>query len=365
MPDKVALDLLVKARTRMLFKDFFFGRLALYLRLVEEPGIPTLAVDGEHIFYNPEFVKSLSDELRTSAIIHEIGHCIFDHTGRRNGRDPKGWNCAGDFAINLVIQDAGYKLGKDWLVDEKYRGWSAEKIYDDLKQNGGKGKGEALCDIRQKHVPNSPEQTQATLRWQTQVQQVAIEAKRAGKLNASLERLIGEVTKAKVPWRDVLRKFLMAHSANDYTWLQPNRKFVANGLYLPRMWTEALGHIAVIVDTSGSIGGKEFDAFMGEIQGIVDMTNPERVTVIMADAAVGSVQTFGQGELIAATLKGVGGGGTDFRPALDLLAKDPPVAAVYLTDLYGPCGEPQPYPVLWCCTTNQVAPWGETIEMEV
>jgi hypothetical protein len=43
-----------------------------------------------------------------------------------------------------------------------------------------------------------------------------------------------------------------------------------------------------------------------------------------------------------------------------------PKAVVILTDLYGafPTEEPG-YPVLWVSTTKQIAPFGETVRMEV
>ena len=109
------------SRSKLLLDNYFFGRLALYLQMVEEPEIPTLAVDGVHIYYNPQFILSLSEELVTSAIAHEIMHCVFEHIFRRGSRDPFLWNCAGDYAINLVLADSGFRLGPGWLLNVKYR----------------------------------------------------------------------------------------------------------------------------------------------------------------------------------------------------------------------------------------------------
>ncbi|NIP35442.1 MAG: hypothetical protein GWN18_10835, partial [Thermoplasmata archaeon] len=54
---------------------------------------------------------------------------------RMQGRIPKLWNMAHDYAINLIIKhmaDANIEVLPDCLCDEKYRDWSAEEIYDDL-----------------------------------------------------------------------------------------------------------------------------------------------------------------------------------------------------------------------------------------
>ncbi len=61
-----------------------------------------------------------------------------------------------------------------------------------------------------------------------------------------------------------------------------------------------------------------------------------------------------------------GGGGTDFRPPFDMLLEKEiqPKCLIYLTDLCGPHGPEPDYPVLWVCTTDQVAPWGETIHID-
>ena len=65
-----------------------------------------------------------------------------------------------------------------------------------------------------------------------------------------------------------------------------------------------------------------------------------------------------------------GGGGTSFDPvfdwANDLVYKGTDISClIYLTDLecYMP---PQPdYPVLWACTTDLVADWGETLKIQM
>lgn len=74
------------ARSRLLLDHPFFGVLALRLQFVEDTSIPTLAVDGKSIFYNPQFVDDLSDELCRSAIAHEVMHPVLDHMTRRGGR---------------------------------------------------------------------------------------------------------------------------------------------------------------------------------------------------------------------------------------------------------------------------------------
>jgi len=59
----VSADLSVnlsQALTRLAFDQPFFGTLMAMTDLVEDPRIPTLATNGERIYYNPEFLKGLT-----------------------------------------------------------------------------------------------------------------------------------------------------------------------------------------------------------------------------------------------------------------------------------------------------------------
>lgn len=161
--DEDAYEEMVVAKARLL-KDYpFWGVLGLSLRLVEDESgyLPTLMVDGRHIFYNAEFVKSLKRGERVFGVAHEIYHCLHDHAGSASRgigytdidmeaikKDPKKlaeaqkkmnfWNFAADFVVNddLVQANIGEFIRTIQILhDEKYRGWSVEDVYDHLMQN--------------------------------------------------------------------------------------------------------------------------------------------------------------------------------------------------------------------------------------
>ncbi len=85
---------IVAARIKMLLENPFFGNLATRLVAVEAPWCRTAATDGRYLYYNREFIKGLSKPKLLFLICHEVLHTVFDHLGRRNGRDPKLWNMA-------------------------------------------------------------------------------------------------------------------------------------------------------------------------------------------------------------------------------------------------------------------------------
>lgn len=365
MKNKQAHDHLTRARTTLLLDQFFFGRLALYLKLEEDTSIPTLAVDGKHIFYNPDFVLTLSPQLTMSAICHEIGHCIFEHIHRRGSRLPHEWNCAGDYVINEMLEKSGFQLGSGWLRDKQYDGMSAEHVYDLLMANQkDQPPLEPLCTILDAS-DSQAEMVENAMEWKIAVTQAADGAKKHGKLPAGFERFVNDITTPKVPWREVLARFVTQIAHDDYTWSRPNRRYISRGIFLPSLHSECMGRIDVVIDTSGSIDQPTLNAFGTEIQAIVNAVRPEKTRVIYCDAAINHIDEFSPNDELK--FKAHGGGGTDFCPPFRLIASEDekPACLVYLTDMMGNFPKEPDFPTLWCATTDRVGPFGETVRIEV
>jgi predicted metal-dependent peptidase len=371
MINEEAKHKITKARIALISEQPFFGALALRLLMVEDNSIPTLAVDGKSVFYNAEFVNSLSHSLTKSALAHEVGHCIFEHIARRGDRNPQKWNRAGDYVINAMLKNSGFELGDGWLHNAAWSDMTSDHIYTLLPDDNGKGGGApgvgepggALCEIRDADVKDDASSVDE---WKIAAVQAAISAKQAGKLPGSLERFINEILNPKADWRTVLRRFVTEISKNDYSWQRPKKMMIPHEVYLPTLFSESMGTVVVVSDDSGSIGGPIQEAFASEIQAIRDAVRPIETIFISCDARINHTQSFDQYEPFVFTSRG--GGGTDFRPPFDWIEQQgiKPACLIYLTDLYGPAPDAPPdYPVLWCCTTTQEHPWGERVEIEV
>lgn len=382
---------LTKARISLLTNQAFFGTLALRLRLVEmEPemiafyeqtmGKATMAVDGKKIFYNPAFINELSHNDLMFVLAHEVGHCIFEHIGRRGDRDKQAWNTAGDYVINAALKEAGmdfqHEMGcfynPQWGTDK-----TADWVYNQLPK-GGKGNGPGnqpggqgnqpgqspLCDILDGESKKDP-----TLQddWKIATAQAAASAHQAGKLPASMKRFVDELLNPKTDWRTQLRRFVTEVTKSDYSWQRPNRKMLgAHGVYLPSLYSERMGTIAIAVDTSGSITREMLNIFASEINAIRAAVMPEKTIVIYCDAQVNKVVEFTAEDYLE--LEMVGGGGTDFRPVTRYIEKHGirPACLCFLTDLYGPYdAQPPEYPFMWCVTTDQVPTWGERVQIDM
>ncbi len=123
-----------KARTTLLLDHPFFGSLLFRLGGQASGSIQTMATDGVSLFYNPAFVETLNAAELAGVLAHEVMHPALQHHTRRGKRDQERWNMACDYAINPLLLDAGLTLPKDVLIDHRFRGMSAERIYNLIEE---------------------------------------------------------------------------------------------------------------------------------------------------------------------------------------------------------------------------------------
>ena len=398
------------ARAGLIMDQPFFGTLSLKLKVVEAPHrTETMSTNGIELIYNPKFVEELPLDQLKGVIVHEIMHCVLDHTSRRDYRDHDYWNCAADFAINPILLDAGFKL-PDPLVDPAFRGMTAEQIYpiiakkkkgnDDGKgdPDDGKGdsqkskdnqpksqknqsKGNSQCQDpggcggvhdpvnKQGKILTKSEKDELSADWKIATAQAQQQAKAIGSMPAGLERFINELFETKVDWKAILREFIEKIAKNDYSWRFPNKRYAHLGMYLPSLFSEELGTIIIGVDTSGSVGKRELDQFASEITSVLHDFPKLEVEVVYCDTRVTNTENF-RFEDLPLTLHAKGGGGTRFTPVFNWVKDNDiqPKCLIYFSDMW--CHDfpdtPPEYPVLWARTqkgSNDHVPFGETIDV--
>lgn len=366
---------LTKAKINLVMAQPFFGTLALRLLLEEKPDEffaqykipPTAATDGKSLYYSAAFIEGLSVAEVVGLLCHEALHVGMLHHTRRGSREMEKWQEATDYAVNLICEESALKLPEGALINKKFQNMSAEEIFNQIKsqapqpQNAnGAGFGSILD-----HEGSAADKAAEEAEWKTAMAQAVHNAKMAGKLPASLERLVGDLLEPKVDWGAQLREYLTERMRTDDDWCKPNRRFSHVGLILPTYREEPTGELVVCVDTSGSITDKVLTAFQTEIRTIASEVRPEKITVIYCDAGINRVQTFEKDDSI--NLKMCGGGGTDFRPPFDYVKREniTPHALVYLTDGYGPFPDKADYPTVWCMTTDVKAPFGHHVHVKI
>ena len=208
--------------------------------------------------------------------------------------------------------------------------------------------------------------------WDEAMHQALNLAKAQGKAPGAVEETIRDAHTSTLDWRTLLRRYMTDAARSDYSWSLPNRRFIDSGLYLPSIRSEGIDTVAVIIDTSGSVGAQALAAFWTEVREIATELQPESVIVLQVDAALQDAAEYAPGDLPEQiTIKGRGG--TDFRPGFAWLEEQgtTPSLCLYFTDMdcdRYPDMEPL-YPLLWCDWSvgtglwRQPPPWGEHIRI--
>lgn len=363
--------------------------------------IPTAATNGRDEFYGREFVKLLDDKMLAFVVLHENLHKAFRHltTWRKLYElDPKCANAACDYVINLIIADQdpneqfvafpridGVKLG---LIDQRFKGMYTKQVFDILRQEqkggGGSGDGDGQQGFDEHDWPGAKGMSDEERR---ELEREVDQALRQGQIAHSklhgdgagnLNRELGELLAPEIDWREQLREFVSSFcmAKDTSSWRRVNRRFLHSGTYMPTLIGERVGHIAIGIDTSGSIGGPELNKFLSEVASIANDVHPEKVDLIYWDAAVAGHEEYDDGTMatLVQSTKPKGGGGTDPTCMMKYL-KDKsikPECIIMLTDGYiGSWGSEWDAPIMWVISnpghgdnTSITAPVGKTVHLK-
>ena len=363
---------MTKARSNLIMNHPFYGVLALKLKLIDDDDTPTASVDGVNLRYNSRWINKQSAVQVQGLVAHEVMHCVFSHMTRRQERDPQRWNIAADHAINLLLLDDGFILPDEGIHDVQYKDMATEAIYANLPADAGPQCSWGLVadapspggeDDGDNNSSNLVDIQELEGDWLITMKQATEIAKQAGKMPAGIERLIDNVERGQIDFRDHLWPFFQASNNDDYNWKRPHRAYISEDEYFPSLYSEAPGTYVVAIDTSGSTQD-QLEKFLSEICSIHADLQPEKLILIHCDAYVQKVVTLDPDETMTLEEHGrmVGGGGTRFEPVFEYVAEHniDPECLVYLTD--GECEWPTDvphYPVLWVITnTSSKAEWG-------
>ena len=335
---KDVLDRIIIARVGLLLRHPFFGNMATRLRIqCADEWCPTAAVDGRNLYFNTQFFNAMNNKEIEFVIAHEILHCVFDHLGRRDERNPMLYNIAADYIVNnLLVRD---RIGEkpsivDCYQDFKYEGWSSEEVYDELfkeAEKNGQEFLEQLGEMLDEHLDlegdgteednkdgkGRPKYSKGELdQIKDEIKEAMINAAQtagAGNVPGGVQRLIKQLTEPKMNWRELLRQQIQSTIKSDYTFARPSRKGWHTGAILPGMNFQDTIDICVSIDMSGSIGDDQAKDFLSEIKGIMDEYKDYKIKVWCFDTAVYNEEDFtADGGRDLSEYEVLGGGGTDF-----------------------------------------------------
>lgn len=377
---------MVEAISATLVQQPFFACLLMDLLTIEETdAVPTAATNGNKVFVNPKFFKKMTVPERVFVLAHEVTHVILQHPDRMKAYHDMGYgpdlipfsskrfNIAADYIINAYLNDLKVgaqpvgtllngQFGQNDLVDEVYL-----KIPDDDDQDEG-------WDT---HMPGDPSTVPTKGAIQRAVASAAAAQKAMGKMSAGMQRLVDGILEPQVNWQDHLRSSIMTlRGTNESTWARPNRRRLAAPphIYWPGRCGTRVGHVGLVIDTSGSIGERELKTFLSEAHGILSDCQPEMLYVMYVDAALHNdevIEIEDVNDILELGKKAGGGGGTDMMVGYhELRKRDINVDyMIILTDGYTPFDAHDPadleIPTIWCITSNITAPFGTTVPIKI
>jgi predicted metal-dependent peptidase len=312
--------------------------------------------------------------------------------GRRGDREPRVWNIADDYCVNqdLLDQRIGEKIPVG-LFDTKYRGWSAEEVYDDLMKNAKKISIDDLEKmLLDEHLdgegddgegdkegkggrPKLSEEEKKQIRDEIkEAVMAAAQTVGAGNLPSGVKRLIKDLTAPQLDWRTLLQQQIQSTMRTDYTWARASRKGWDMDAVMPGSdWDKEID-ICVAIDASGSMSDNMLRDILSEVKGIMESYTSFRLHLWSFDTAVYNATVFTAENLDEIMDWEVGGGGgTSFECNWEFMRDNDivPKKFVMFTDGYpgGGWGEEEYCDTLFIIhgSTTIEAPFGITAYYEL
>jgi predicted metal-dependent peptidase len=360
----------------------FFAELSRHLPKIATRDIPTAAVtydmksDQIALYYNPEFMESLTNWEIKGVLTHEFYHLTFGHLNVRRKSPAKMWNVATDLAINSIIvenasrtrvsnddgsdsrplpkgalipgqlpvmSDEGEKLMKE--NDSKSLAaliasfpkmqaseWYFNKIMDFVKKlgkknGGGNGGGEGFDDWFDSFDDHDawdeiPEEHREYVEGKVKalVEQATRHADSTstgwGHIPADLRDEIRRSVSSVINWRAVLRQFIgsLVRGGRTTSIKRINRRYP----YVhPGIKRSYVAKLLIARDESGSVHNEMLAEFFGEL---ATLTKKVEIDFLPFDCYcnVKDVVRWSKGSIPDKATKRTRGGGTDFNAPSDV-----------------------------------------------
>lgn len=304
---------------------------------------------------------------------------------------------AADLPINTMLEKGGWAVLPDWAYPRQFGlsdGHTQEQYFEALKQiaekvqsGGGKHSlGCGSCMKKSTEGMSAEAKAQAAAAGRAEVavdrlvqstlQSMSNHIKTRGTIPGfSLEEIELALQPAVVPWQQEL-SYAMRKAAgqivsggSDLSKARPSKRSYTRGILIPGLIHRAL-EVAFVVDTSGSMGAKDFSEAVAEAADVSSKLQVPHAWLLHADTDVAFCQRLSI-QALKTKKEFHGRGGTDFTAAVEKLTRlrPRPQLALYFTDGYGAVN-PTPPPgihVIWVITTSGEAapdpPYGRVVRI--
>jgi predicted metal-dependent peptidase len=347
---------------RLLVEEPFYAHVLMRMRREVTEEVETAAVTMREgavaLLVNPAFWMNVlvHERHRVGVLKHEVLHVVLQHLLRCGTvHDRERFNVAADLAVNCHIglgdlPEEALRIDHPNLLATPDRRWgmSLEWYYERLQSASAR---DALASVTpmvggggEWWVEGSAAGCAAAVRDLVHRAVAGLGARALGRLPMVVQEAIraaGGGDAPRIDWRRAMRIFGASsrRTCIRNTLKRPSKRFGR----IPGVKVRPLSHVAVAIDTSGSIGREQLGLFFAEIHGI--WRAGAQVTVIECDDQVRSVWPY-RG---VAPAECAGGGGTEFDPVLqwvnDRAARFD--GLIYLTDGFGERSLSSRRRVLW------------------
>ncbi|WP_329089584.1 VWA-like domain-containing protein [Actinomadura citrea] len=335
---------------------------ALYsLTVVPTDRVPTMGVDRHwRCYVSPSFVAATSVPELAGVWIHEVAHLLRDHHGRADllpaadHRDRARLNVAQDCEINDDLVADGLELPEGRVVPGDF-GLETGRLFEEYLPHlppsascsdcgSGAHGSPGEWEIVGPGGPGEVSTVEAEALRRHTAEAMRAHQRNRGSLPGGWQRWAEQVLEPVVDWRRVLagavrEAVAWAAGGVDYTFHRPSRRTAAlRGVVLPSL-RRPLPVVAIVIDTSGSMGEDDLAAALAEVTGVLREVGVggNRITVLACDADVHTATRVTSAQQVALE----GGGGTDMRVGIRAALDRPerPGVVIVLTDGFTPWPE--------------------------
>lgn len=311
------------------------------------------------VMFNPEFYMRLTNTKRRAfVLLHEISHIFQEHGGRQElmGYDPRLWNIATDYQINLFCNGAyldekgnvayctRYKTyiemptfeedGIKILYDERFIGMSSDEIYHLLLEEndndvekaieahgggvvGGDDSGSpSPLDGVSTDIP-STEHTMKNRRVSSAAIAKGLNEKSIGDSEGDMVSKLSDLFKPKINWREQLPEIIQ-NSVQEYETYNRISRRSPEDFFFPTY----NGHSVCAVfgfDSSGSMSQDDYNEVAGELSGVVNEYDSWQLDLVSCDVKAHILGRYNSDDNPDFTTKSIsfnGGGGTEMSPMI-------------------------------------------------
>lgn len=363
------MDMFQKALICLLKDEPCYGHLIQRMNIISDDKVKTASVhitNKINLTYSPTWFNEIGLVNAAGVLKHECEHIFKNHIPRAmeigidNKTMMKRLNLASDATINVhdleafaeengvTLNNLNKKLQTMLAEFNAKRKPNEQKTFIPIEANQTSeyifNRLNEFCEDNKDQLPESGEGMGETHdnhdKWgesdkstdvieEVTKQAVNDAVNRAGGIGnvpAHIAQAVMELNKPKVNWRQELRRFeaQSIKAASESTRMKRNRRY---GILYPGKKKQFKAHLAVCVDTSGSMQGERLQLAWAELCGI--HARGVKITLIEADSAVTRVSEFDPNKQIDFK----GGGGTCYEPPIQYAKNLKPDGIIFLGDM--------------------------------